>query len=206
MTGFLDKLNLRPHEQRLVVVVALVVFIVLNVWFVWPRFGDWGRVSSAMDATRGRMELFKKEIARLPQYQAREAELRSGGSEIMSEELALQQVVQNNARSSGIVVTRYDPRARSGGSTNQFFQEQTLAIDFNSGGEELVKFLVAIAAENSMIRVRELNIRPDPSQTRLTGNSVLVANYQRAAPAPEPAPAKSSAPIQAATPPNPATP
>lgn len=203
MNGIFEKLNLRPNEQRLVVVVALVVFIVLNVWFVWPRFGDWGRIAGEMEATRKRMETFQKEIARLPEYQAREAALRSGGSEIMSEELALQQVVQNNARTSGIVVTRYDPRARAGGGTNQFFQEQTLAIDFNSGGEELVKFLVSIAAENSMIRVRELNVRPDPSQTRLTGSSVLVANFQKKGAAPEPEAKGPGATNPAASPPRP---
>jgi hypothetical protein len=52
-------------------------------------------------------------------------------------------------------------------------------IQFNSGGKELVDFLVGIASENTLMRVREMTVRPDPSQTRLSGSMVLVGNLQR---------------------------
>ena len=42
MTSFFDKLNLRPGEPRLLVLVGLAGFVVLNVIFVWPRFGELG--------------------------------------------------------------------------------------------------------------------------------------------------------------------
>ena len=41
-----DKLNLRPNERRLVIIVLIVVFIILNFIFVWPRFGDWGKIKA----------------------------------------------------------------------------------------------------------------------------------------------------------------
>ena len=71
--------------------------------------------------------------------------------------------------------------------TNQFFAEQALSIDFTSGGKELVDFLVDIAAGNSMIRVREMNVKPDPSQTKLMGNITLIASYQKKAATNKPA-------------------
>ena len=43
-------MNLRPQERRLVVFVGIVFFVVLNIWLVWPHFGDWTKVS--MDRER----------------------------------------------------------------------------------------------------------------------------------------------------------
>ena len=43
MTSYLDRLNLRPFEKRLVVGVGAVLFLVLNAWFVVPHFSDLGQ-------------------------------------------------------------------------------------------------------------------------------------------------------------------
>ena len=43
MTSYLDRLNLRPFEKRLVVAVGAVLFVVLNAWFVVPHFSDLGQ-------------------------------------------------------------------------------------------------------------------------------------------------------------------
>jgi len=40
MNTFLDKLNLRPQERRLVVMGSAALFIVLQFWLVWPHFND----------------------------------------------------------------------------------------------------------------------------------------------------------------------
>ena len=40
-------------------------------------------------------------------------------------------------------------------------------------------FLVGLASQDAMIRVREMDLRPDPSQTRLVGNLLIVGNYQK---------------------------
>ena len=49
-----DKLNLRPQERRLVVIVGLIIFVLLNMWFVWPYFDDWGRVRGEIARANGR--------------------------------------------------------------------------------------------------------------------------------------------------------
>ena len=179
MTSFFDRLNLRPQERRLVVIVGLLVFVLLNMWFVWPYFGEWGALSSRMQRSRETLKKYQTEIARRADYEKKRVELESTGSQLLANELELQRTVQSTAASTGLQITSTDPRQRMFGTrTNQFFQEQNLSIQFTSGGKELVDFLVGIAAGDAMIRVREMSVKPDPSQTRLMGNIVFVGNYQ----------------------------
>ncbi|MBI4324075.1 MAG: type II secretion system protein M [Chloroflexi bacterium] len=180
MNSYFDKLNLRPQERRLVVLVGLIVFVVLNIWFVRPHFKDWKEMRAKLAQAEKNRTAYKAEIARMPGYETKLNHLKSTGSEILSEELQLQRIVQTQASSTGVLVTRYTPNPRSSGvQTNQFFEEQLLSIDFNTGANELVNFLVSLASANSMIRVREMNLKPDPSQTKLVGTITFVANYQK---------------------------
>jgi hypothetical protein len=109
--------------------------------------------------------------------------LKGEGGDVLTEELQLQRIVDNQARASGVMVSRYAPGVRAAsGRTNQFFEDQGLSIDFTAGGKELVEFLVGLAAGNSMIRVQDVNLRPDGTGTRLAGNIQFIASYQRKAP------------------------
>jgi Tfp pilus assembly protein PilO len=180
MKSTLDKLNLRPHERRLLVVVLLLFFALLNWWFVWPFFGEWSKTSLQINRDRDTLKRYQAEIGRQSEYQQKLEVLQKTGSQMLTDELQFQRIVQNTAAASSLQNVNIDPRMRTASvNTNQFFQEQTLAVQFTSGGKELVDFLVNLAAENAMIRVREMNLKPDPSQTRLVANLVLVGNYQR---------------------------
>lgn len=180
MTSYLDKLNLRPQERRLVVIVGMVIFVVLNIWFVWPYFDEWSQVETKISRNRTTLERYQTEIAKRETYQSRLRELETEGSQMLTNELELQRVVQSQAAAAGLQISQYDTRARvSTTRTNQFFQEQVLSVQFSSGGKELVDFLVGIASGDSMIRVREMSLKPDQGNYRLVGNLVLVGNYQR---------------------------
>jgi Tfp pilus assembly protein PilO len=179
MKSLFDKLNLRPQERRLVVIVGMIFFVVLNLWFIFPRFSEWGQVENQMDQARRNLQKFQTEIAKRPQYEKQLAELTSGGSEFLTNDLQLGRIVQSQAIQAGLQVNRTDPRAPAAGAkTNQFYQELGLNLTYTSDGKQLVDFLVGIASQNYMIRARELNVHTDPSQTRLLGNLVLVANLQ----------------------------
>ena len=52
MSTSLDSLNLRPQEKRILVVIAVVVFVVLNLVLVVPRFKDYGKIKEQLKATR----------------------------------------------------------------------------------------------------------------------------------------------------------
>lgn len=179
-TSVFDKMNLRPQERRLVVITGLAIFVVLNIWFVFPYFGEWGRVERKMERSRDTLERYQQEITRRPQYERQLAELRESGSRMLTSEVEMQNVVHNQAAAAGLQIVNYDSRFRPTlTKTNQFFEEQTASVRFSSGGKELVDFLVGLASQDAMIRVREMDLRPDPSQTRLVGNLLIVGNYQK---------------------------
>lgn len=186
MSSLLARLNLRPQEQRLIVVVGAVVFVVLNVWLVRPHFGDWGRVQADSFATRATLADYQSEVANIPKYREKLKYLESQGSAVLPAEQAVKLTitVQNQAIQAGVQIlqTTQLQIPRSGpASTNQFFEEQAIKISVNTGEKELVNFLHALGSGNSMIRVRDMDLRPDPSsgRTRLLGGVTLVASYQK---------------------------
>jgi Tfp pilus assembly protein PilO len=186
MSSALSRLNLRPQEQRLVVVIALVLFIVLNLWFVWPHFNDWSRVQGDLATARSTLADYRKELAQEPEYRARLQQLEKLGSAVLPAEQArqLERTILTEARQSGVVITHTTPMEtprQDAAKTNQFFAEQTERISVSTGEKELVTFLYALGSDNSMVRVRDMDLRPDPGsgRTRLMGNLTLVASYQK---------------------------
>lgn len=183
MSSVFDKLNLRPQERRVVVIVLVLVFIVLNWIFVFPLFGQLGASENDMIKVQGTLKKYQDEIGKEKGYRALETKLKTEGSDVLTEELQLQRIVEQHATASGVGISRYAPGVRlAGGRTNQFFEDQGLTIDFNTFSTNLVEFLVSMASGNSMIRVQEMNLKPDPSATRLSGSLLFIASYQRKAP------------------------
>ncbi len=178
MTSIFDKLNLRPQERRLVVIVMLVIFVLLNWWFVWPYFGDWGRVENDIQRHRMTLDRYQREIANKSKYEARQRELETTGSEMLISETDLQRIIEAQAAGAGVQLGRRTPLRGQNVKTNQFFHEGGLSIDFTSGGKEVVDFLVGIAGQNAMIRVRDMNLRPDATGTKLSGTMTFVGNFQ----------------------------
>jgi len=179
MNGFLDKLNLSAQERRILVVFLTIAFVVLNALFVWPHFYDMGRLKRHLTAARDTLDNYRKEITRVPSYRTRLEALEKQGEAVLAAEQALQltRTVQNQAQLNGVAITGTRPVTST--STNQFFDEQTLSIDVNATDKELVDFLVALGAGGSMIRVRDMDLRPDPQQYRLLGKITVVASYQK---------------------------
>jgi Tfp pilus assembly protein PilO len=180
------KLNLRPQERRLVVFVGIVLFVVLNLWFVWPHFGDWATLQGKRLRAERNLATYQAEIARQSGYRVKLRELESAGSTVLPEEQALDlvRIVNEQSSRNRLMVARADPRPRiSTTQTNRFFEEQYVTINVNTGNEELVNFLVSLTSTNSLIRVRDMTLRAEPSGFKLVGDITLVASYQRTSPA-----------------------
>ena len=188
MKSALDKLNLRPGEKRLVVAVGIAVFVVLNVWWIWPHFGEVAKVSAKLERDHGTLEKYQKEAARTAQYQKRLDDLRQIGSVLPTAEqaLQLQVTVQKQASQSGVAILSSDSRQVSSTKLSEFFDEQTLRITANSDDKQLVDFLYKLGAGDSIIRVRDISLSPDPSGTKFNSTLTFVASYQRVAPAKKP--------------------
>jgi hypothetical protein len=181
-----DQLNLRPQEKRILVVVGFLIFVVLNWMFVKPLFGQLGAAQEELAKARKTQERYQAEIAKTPTYKAAEESLKTRGSEILNEPLQLQKIIEQYIVSSGLEVSRRTAVAPSSrgllGKTNQFFEDQGFSIDFNSYSTNLIEFLVGLASGNNMIRVLDMNLKPDGTGTRLLGTIVFVASYQSKAP------------------------
>jgi Tfp pilus assembly protein PilO len=180
MTNPFDQLNLRPQERRILVIVGLLIFVVLNFLLVTPLFGQLGQSEFALDKSKRNLAKYEAEIAKAPNFERIEARLKQEGGTVLSEELQLQRIVNNQAIAAGVQVSRSDPLLRPQiGRTNQFFEDQGLRIDFTSGGKELVDFMVGMASANSMVHVHDMTLRTVAGGTRLGGNIVFVASYQK---------------------------
>src|SRR6185503_1226316 len=151
MSSLFDKLNLRPQERRLVVIVGIVVFVVLNFWLVFPMFGEYGRNQNRIDAARIKLKTYQDEIGKKPVYEKELRELEKSGAPVPSEEagLRLSQEVSSQAALSGVSITSMTQMQRNqqgpAGKTNAFFDEAAVTVNLNSGEKELVEFLWRLA-------------------------------------------------------------
>ena len=66
MTNLFDKLNLNAQERRLVVITGIVVFALLNWFFVFPEFGEYGKYEQRIKDAAAKLKSYQDEIARRP--------------------------------------------------------------------------------------------------------------------------------------------
>jgi Tfp pilus assembly protein PilO len=183
MKNPLDRLNLRPFEKRLVVVVAVVLFVVLNAWFVVPHFSDLGQAQKQRADALQKLKRWQVETNQVPNYQRQVREMESEGQSVPAEEQQNQfsRAIQMQQAQSGVNVTSTSKQTVR---TNQFFLELTQQISVESGEAQLVDFLYNLGSGNSLIRVRDLALHPNPPRQQLSGNVKLVASYQKNSPKP----------------------
>lgn len=183
MNQFLSSLNLTPAERRLVVVAFVAVFVVLNIWLIFPHWKDWNKVNDELAASRAKLKTYKVESAKLPSYREKLRDLEPNGASVPSVDQAIQflRTVQTLAQTSGINVSSWGQvgkSQRSNSNTNSFYEDRNLTIRITASENELVDFLYKLGSGGSAIRVSDLSLKPDPSQTKLLGTITLVASYQ----------------------------
>jgi Tfp pilus assembly protein PilO len=200
MKTLLDKLNLRPQERRLVVMAVAVLAVVLHFWFVHPYFREWSQVKAELDKAGRTLKTYQIEIARTNEYEAKRLKLEIQGSSLPAEQQAQGSILSIKilevAKQTGFNAGNMAPFRT--GRTNEFFEEQAISVTINpSGPQELVDFLYAIGSGDLLVRVKEMSLNPDPSQTKLMGTMKLVASFQKKTPTPlapvKPGAAKSAA-------------
>ncbi len=183
MKNFFDKLT--PAERRLVVIVGIAVFVVVNIWFIFPMFGQYGDFEVKRAKTLKQIADYKAEIARRGSYEKLIRELSNVG-DIASEAAALRlfDEVNSQVALSGITAPSISPINRSfSGKTNAFFEEASVNVTFNAGEKELIDFLYRLADKQFLIRAKSFTVQPDvPGRMRLQGNVTLVKSYQRKPP------------------------
>ena len=207
MSSLFDRLNLRPGERRLVIIVAIVVFALLNFFFVWPYFGEWGKLQKRQRDATALLQAYQAEVDKTSLYQRQLAELEKQGVTVASEEQALKlsSTVVNQAALSGVQNNGYTPQRPTTGGTakpNQFFEEQAGSMNIVAEEKQLVDFLYNLGVGGSLIRVRSMTLTPDAPKQKLQGRLDFVASYAKKAPpraAPATGPARTNQPAASAT-------
>ncbi|MEK9861631.1 MAG: hypothetical protein ACPGL0_10775 [Limisphaerales bacterium] len=176
--------NLSSSERRLVVGVGLVIFLILNMVFIWPRFKDWGDIEGRMTQARDKISSYNRLISRSTEFKGKLIELEGIGSNVPSASQAneLIRMIQEQARKSQLPTPNISPVKLSNdrSTNNVFFDQKAYRLTVTTEDANLVDFLVAIGSGESMIRVHDLDLKPKPPQnSELICNMTLVANYQK---------------------------
>jgi hypothetical protein len=172
-----DTLNLRPSERRLLVAVGVVLFLVVNIWFVWPHFGDLQDVRNARAAALAKRQRYQDEISKKAEREAEVKRLEASTAGVRQQDQAIEllRAIQKQASAHRVSITG---NSRQMTRTNDFFFEQSQNITTESGELELLEFLYDLGSGNSTIRVRDLSVRPDAPRYKLSTNIKLVSSYR----------------------------
>jgi Tfp pilus assembly protein PilO len=171
----------------------VVIFLVANAWFVFPHFSDWSNVQARMSEARDKLAKWQAVAAQENDYKRKVNELEKQGHSVPAEEQTLQfsKTIQQQEAQSGVHIMQW---GKISSQTNQFFLEQTVNIAVQSGEQQLVDFLFNLGSGDSLVRVRDLSLRPDPPRQSLSAGVKLVGSYQKKSPGKAaPAPRKTAA-------------
>ena len=170
--------NLRSVERRLVIGVGVLLFIVANIVWVRPRFGDWGKTKNRLETARYKLEKWEKEISDADNIKKTITQLEKEGGGVQQEDQAnnFSRALQAQAVQSSVNIIG---TSKQQWRTNEFFVELIQTISVQSREEQLVDFLFNLGS-GSMIRVRDLPLRPDATHQQLSANIKFVTSYQKA--------------------------
>src|SRR5439155_21542689 len=95
LTTLPDRLNLRPQEQRLVVMAAAVLFLVLQFWLVWQHFQEWRQTKKARENARRKLLTYRTMLGQTNELQLKldKPEIEGQGAGLLApEQVGLQLV------------------------------------------------------------------------------------------------------------------
>lgn len=175
--------QLRPSERRLVVAVLVILFLVLNWVYVVPHFSDLAKLRLRTDAAESKLKRFNNALAEKPELEKQVKQFESEGQFVELEDQGIKFLrdIQAQAGASGVAMV--NPSRPIVHTNDVFFVEQVQNINVLSTDDKLVKFLYDLGSSASMIRVRDLDLQPDPPRQQLDAKIRLVANYQKNPPA-----------------------
>ena len=188
--------RLSPVERFFIASAIICVFLVIQIVFVFPKFGKLKGIERRDRDAKTKLDLYEKEIAQTDFYRTNITILEGDGASVPLEDqgVSFLQAIQSEAVKSGVIIQANN---RLPENTNQFFKELSQSVTTLSEESQLVDFLYNLGTGSSQTRVRAISIRPDPSRTKLNATITLVASFQKKPPVrttPAPAPAAKPAP------------
>ena len=184
--------RLTPGERRFVVGVAVVLFVVINLFWVWPHFSDFGDLRSRGQTADVKLGSYQGVMQQADRLRPELAKLEGEGAVVPAEDQSVEffRTIQAQAMRSGV---QFIGNSRTTTRTNQFFLEQVQTITVQATEKQLVDFLYNLGSGGSLIRARSLSVHPDQSRQQLNATITLIASYQKNPKAPGPAAASRAA-------------
>ena len=192
MSTTLESLNLRPQEKRVLVAIAVVVFVVLNLVLVVPRFKDYGKLKKDLAATRDSIfrynDVIRKDTNSEDGYQKVLRDLsKAPEGKVSTTEIQVEQTGTREAAANGIFIQQITPASFQNiglsGQSDKFFTRQSVRATLLATEDALVKFLYDVGNDPAMIRVWELQLNPaDNNRYKLNASVLLTADYQKEVP------------------------
>lgn len=188
MNALFDRLNLQPSERRLMVVLLIVLFVMLNMWLVFPHFQKRAIVRTEIQDNIRKLKSYQLETNRIPDLEIRlqELEARMGTNVLadlsQTQRRDFQRTIDRVEKESGVQIVQQFPITETkplGTNTNQFFTEISMTIRVSALENQLVNFLYQISSGDSNIRVSDLLLKPTPNQTALDGKITLVSSFRK---------------------------
>ena len=182
MMELFDKLNLRPNERRLVVVVGLFLFVLLNLWLVKPHYHDWALVQDNLRKAHLNLAKYQAEVSKTNHFLETLDSLKSEGGKVPSaqRDTDLGRIIQRQAAQHVVIRDQSPINLPASGSATNFFEEKAQRVDLEPAPpQDLLEFLHGLGTNESMIRVKGMVLDPDPSGMKLKASVTLVATYQR---------------------------
>ena len=179
MKEFFARLN--PTERRFVVGVVVVFFLVINIVWVWPHFGDWSATRTRMDTASANLAKFQGGANLIPGLRTEIERYQKQGQVVPQAEQAVQfvRLIQNEESKVGVMHQQMTPVRQGTGATNAYFMEQGENLVLECSEKQLVDFLYNLGSGASLIRVKALSVQPDATHQRLSARVTLVASYQK---------------------------
>lgn len=173
--------RLSPVERFFIAGAILCLFVVINLVFVFPKFGKLKGIERRDRDAKAKLNLYEKEIAQTDFYRTNITILEGDGASVPLEDqgVSFLQAIQSEAVKSGVIVQANN---RQPERTNQFFLERRQSLTTLSEESQLVDFLYNLGTGSAQTRVHAISIRPDPSRTKLNATITLVASFQKKPP------------------------
>lgn len=176
--------QLKPLERRWAVGAGVLIFLMLNYFFIWPHRHDWARAQKRADDAEDKIKTYNVEIVKKPVYLARLRGLQADGSDVVAEDQAIDFVRFYSSLLLANHVLLLNGGTLTTRTNNQFFIEQQLGISVQADETNLVNFLYNLAAGNSMVRVRAMNLHATPDKHELNAGITMIASYLKKSTAP----------------------
>lgn len=167
MNTVLDRLNLQAQERRLLFVFLVVLFIVLNRFFVWPHFSKLKETRNEISNAQQTLNLYQIATNQTPTLLSTLEELgESAGPQepdTAAQRSRISRIIDRLASDTGLTIV-----SRSGsrelrpepGKTNLFFTELEIPMEFRGTEAQLVDFMYQLGEEKSLFRVHNLSLTP----------------------------------------------